>query len=172
MSGCGCIPTRHESCTARTVRGVPRTSTPSSTYLGLTFRQRKARTRNGRQFNSFLPAISKNALKKISAEVQSWRLYNRTGQDLIDVARDINPIVRGWMQYYGKFLPVEDVSALSRINAYLMRWICRKYKRLRAKRKAVRCWRGIVERFPRMFAHWIWDALRPERLVNRMTGAV
>ena len=52
------------------------------TYLGFTFRQRKARAKDGRQFNSFLPAISKDALKKISAEVQSWRLYNRTGQDL------------------------------------------------------------------------------------------
>jgi len=122
----------------------------------LTFRQRKARARGGRQFNSFLPAISKNALKKISAEVQSWRLYNRTGQDLIDVARYINPIVRGWMQYYGKFYRSMMYPLLSRINAYLMRWIRKKYKRLRAKKKAWKCWRGIVERFPRMFAHWVW----------------
>jgi len=126
------------------------------TYLGFTFRQRKARARNGRQFNSFLPAISKNALKKISAEVQSWRLYNRTGRDLIDIARDINPIVRGWMQYYGKFYRSRMYPLLSRINAYLVRWIRKKYKRLRAKRKAFRCWRGIVERSPRMFAHWKW----------------
>jgi RNA-directed DNA polymerase len=126
------------------------------TFLGFAFRQRKARAKSGRQFSSFLPAISKNALKKISAEVQSWRLYNRTGQDLIDVARDINPIVRGWMQYYGKFYRSVMYPLLSRINAYLMRWIRKKYKRLRAKRKAFRCWRGIVERFPRMFTHWIW----------------
>ena len=126
------------------------------TFLGFTFRQRRARTRSGRRFNSFLPAISKNALKKIGAEVQSWRLYNRTGQDLIDVARDINPIVRGWMQYYGRFYRSKMYPLLSRINAYLMRWIRKKYKRLRAKRKAFRCWRGIVERFPRMFAHWVW----------------
>ena len=126
------------------------------TFLGFTFRQRRARAKSGQQFNSFLPAISKNALKKISAEVQSWRLYKRTGQDLIDVARFINPIVRGWMQYYGKFYRSMMYPLLSRINAYLMRWIRKKYKRLRAKRKAFRCWRGVVERFPRMFAHWIW----------------
>jgi len=126
------------------------------TFLGFTFRQRRARAKDGRRFNSFLPAISKNALKKISAEVQSWRLYNRTGQDLIDVARFINPIVRGWMQYYGKFYRSMMYPPLSRINAYLVRWIRKKYKRLRAKRKAFRCWRGIVERFPRMFAHWVW----------------
>jgi transposase len=45
---------------------------------------------------------------------------------------------------------------LARINAYLVRWIRKKYKRLRAKRTAFRCWRGIVKRFPRMFAHWEW----------------
>jgi RNA-directed DNA polymerase len=73
------------------------------TFLGFMFRQRKARRKNGGYFNSFLPAICKEALKKISAKVQSWRLHNRTGQDLKDVARDINPIVRGWMNYYGRF---------------------------------------------------------------------
>ncbi len=126
------------------------------TYLGFTFRQRRARAKSGRQFNSFLPAISKNALKKINAEVQSWRLYNRTGQDLADVARDINPVVRGWMEYYGAFYRSAMYPLLSRINAYLVRWIRKKYKRLRAKKKAFRCWRGIVKRCPRMFAHWIW----------------
>lgn len=125
-------------------------------YLGFTFRQRRARARDGRQFNSFLPAISKEALKKISAEVRSWRLYNRTGQDLKDLARDINQVVRGWMQYYGRFYRSAMYPFLSRINAYLMRWIRKKYKRLRAKKKAFRCWRGIVQRFPRMFAHWEW----------------
>jgi len=126
------------------------------TFLGFTFRQRKARAKGGGYFNSFLPAISKDALKKISSEVRSWRLYNRTGQDLKDVARDINPVVRGWRQYYGRFYRSKLYPLLSRINAYLVRWIRKKYKRLRVKRKAFRCWRGIVERFPRLFAHWEW----------------
>ena len=126
------------------------------TFLGFTFHQRRARAKNGKQFNSFLPAISKDALKRISAEVRSWRLYNRTGQDLVDLARDINPIIRGWMQYYGAFYRSVMYPLLSRINAYLVRWIRKKYKRLRAKKNAFQCWRGIVKRFPRMFAHWKW----------------
>lgn len=36
-------------------------------FLGFTFRARGARDRHGRIFTSFLPAISKNALKKIGA---------------------------------------------------------------------------------------------------------
>lgn len=126
------------------------------TFLGFTFRQRRMRDKNGRQFSSFNPAISKQALKKISAEVRSWRLHHRTGLDFVEVARRINPIVRGWMQYYGAFYRSAMYPLLSRINAYLVRWIRKKYKRLRAKKKALRCWRGIVQRFPRMFAHWEW----------------
>jgi RNA-directed DNA polymerase len=126
------------------------------TYLGFTFRQRGMRSKDGRQFSSFNPAISKQALKKISAEVRSWRLQNRTGDDLVDLAGYINPIVRGWMQYYGAFYRSAIYPLLSRINAYLVRWIRKKYKRLRAKKKAFRCWRGIVKRCPRMFAHWAW----------------
>ena len=131
------------------------------TFLGFTFRQRRSRSKDGKQFSSFNPAISKPALKKISAEVRSWRLHNRTGRDFVDVARDINPIVRGWMNYYGAFNRSAMYPLLQRINAYLIRWIRNKYKRLRAKTKAFRCWRGIVQRYPRMFAHWKWTASAP-----------
>jgi group II intron reverse transcriptase/maturase len=126
------------------------------TFLGFTFRQRGVRDKNGKQFSSVNPAISKQALKRISAVVRSWRLHLRIGLDFAEVARRINPIVRGWMRYYGAFYRSVLYPLLSRVNAYLMRWIRKKYKRLRAKGKAFRCWRGIVERFPRMFAHWVW----------------
>lgn len=128
----------------------------SFTFLGFTFQQRRARNKKGQKFSAFLPAISKDALKKISTEVWSWRLHNRTGHTLSDLARRINPIVRGWMQYYGAFHRSALYQLLSRINAYLVRWIRKKYKRLRAEKKAIECWRGITVRYPRMFAHWIW----------------
>jgi RNA-directed DNA polymerase len=128
----------------------------SFTFLGFTFRQRRARNRQGKSFSAFLPAISKEALKKISTEVRSWRLHHRTGHTFADLARRINPIVRGWMQYYGAFYRSALYQLLSRINAYLVRWIRKKYKRLRAEKKAIECWQGITMRYPRMFAHWVW----------------
>ena len=69
------------------------------TFLGFTFWQRRARRKDGKQFSSFSPAISKPALKKINAEVRSWRLHHRTGREFITVAREINPIIRGWRNY-------------------------------------------------------------------------
>ena len=67
----------------------------SFTFLGFTFRQRRARNKQGRSFSAFLPAISKEALKKISTEVRSWRLHHRMGHTFAELARRINPIVRG-----------------------------------------------------------------------------
>jgi RNA-directed DNA polymerase len=125
------------------------------TFLGFTFRARAARDKNGRNFTSFLPAISKEALNRISAQVRSWRLHRRTGQEFTDLAREINPIVRGWIQYYGAFYKSALYSPLQRINAYLLRWIRKKYKRLRAFTKALACWQGITKRYPRLFAHWV-----------------
>ena len=128
----------------------------SFTFLGYEFRQRAARNKHGQQFSAFLPAISKQALKRIGAEVRSWRLHHRTGHTFADLARRINPIVRGWMQYYGAFYRSALYQLLSRINAYLVRWIRQKYKRLRAEKKAIQCWQGITVRYPRLFAHWVW----------------
>jgi RNA-directed DNA polymerase len=130
----------------------------SFTFLGFTFRQRRARSKRGRNFSNFLPAISRDALNRISAQVRSWRLHCRIGHTFTDLARRINPIVAGWMQYYGAFYRSALYPLLSRINAYLMGWIRKKYKRLRTKKKSRACWQGITERYPRLFAHWKWTA--------------
>jgi RNA-directed DNA polymerase len=130
----------------------------SFTFLGFTFRQREARDRHGRSFNGFLPAISKAALKRISGQVRSWRLHRHVRLTFADLARWANPVVRGWMQYYGAFYRSELSGLLARINTYLVRWIRKKYKRLRSRKAAVRCWLGITQRYPRLFAHWKWVA--------------
>jgi len=127
-------------------------------FLGFTFRARSARGRNGRNFTAFLPAISKEALKKISSEVRRWRLHMLTGHTFGELARRINPIVRGWMQYYGAFYRSALHPFLQRINTYLMRWLRKKYKRLKAYRKAQACWQRITRQYPRLFAQWAWNA--------------
>ena len=126
------------------------------TFLGFSFRARKARTRAGKNFTNFLPAISKDALNKISGEVRRWRLHRRTRHSFAELAKKINPVIRGWMQYYGAFYRSALCPFLARINAYLMRWIRKKYKRLRPSRKALACWQRITRQHPRLFAHWAW----------------
>src|SRR6185369_13361452 len=63
----------------------------SFTFLGYTFRARRARNKNGVVFTSFLPAVSKDALKKMGQEVRRWRVHRRTDLDFAGLARMINP---------------------------------------------------------------------------------
>jgi RNA-directed DNA polymerase len=123
-------------------------------FLGFTFRARGARRKNGRNFTGFLPAVSKDTLNKMSREARRWRLHLLTGHTLADLARQINPIVRGWIRYYGALYRTALDHLLRRINAYLVRWLRRKYQRLRPTKKALACWQRLTRQQPRLFAHW------------------
>jgi RNA-directed DNA polymerase len=129
----------------------------SFTFLNYTFRARSAPARDRTSmFTGFLPAVSKDILKKMNEEVRSWRIHLRTTSDLAELAKWINPIVRGWMNYYGGFYRTELKPLLRRINTYLVRWARRKFKRLRALKRVRKWWARLIERQPAMFAHWAW----------------
>ena len=106
-----------------------------------TFRVRQAPTRDGTSmFNAFLPAVSRDALKAMGSTIRDWRIHLRNTTDLAELAMWINPIVRGWMTYYGKFYRTALYPLLRRINTYLVRWARRKFKRLRSFKRARRWW--------------------------------
>ena len=126
------------------------------TFFGFALRARAARTKHGTMFVAFQPAISKDAQHKISSQIRRWRLHRWIGLSIAEIARQINPVVRGWMQYYGAFYRSALNPLLSRINAYVMRWIPNEYKRLRTIKKAKACWQRITRQHPRLFAHWAW----------------
>ncbi len=128
----------------------------SFTFLGYTFQARGARDKHGEMFTSFLPAISKDAMKAINREVRSWKLHRHSTWTLGQIARWINPIVRGWLQYYGKFYRSALYVLCRRINTYLMRWARKKYKRLHGFKKVRAWWYAVCERYPRLFAQWVW----------------
>jgi RNA-directed DNA polymerase len=124
-------------------------------FLGHTFRRRLARSKAGKKFVSFLPAVSDDAAKRIGRTVKRWRLHLRSGSTLADLAQQINSTVRGWINYYGRFYRTELVQTLKLINTYLMRWTMRKYKRLRGHpTRAARFLTAIAARDRNLFAHW------------------
>jgi RNA-directed DNA polymerase len=124
------------------------------TFLGYTFRPREARAKDGHRFVAFLPAISRDAPTKIGRQLRSWRLHRCTGQSFSELARWVNPMVRGWMQYYGAFYRSARYPLLTRINAYLMRWVRKKYRRFQRRREFHRAWQRVTKPYPRFFAHW------------------
>ena len=87
---------------------------------------------------SFLPAVSKDAVKAMSREIRSWHIARRSDKSLTDLAQMFNSIVQGWINYYGRFYKSMLYPLLRRINEHLVRWACRKYKRLRRREKRAR----------------------------------
>jgi group II intron reverse transcriptase/maturase len=127
----------------------------SFTFLGYGFRVRKVRLKTGRYMFGFNPAISKDAGTRLRRDIRSWRLHQRSGSTLEDLAREVNPIVRGWLNYYGRYRPSEMAFTLNRINDYLMRWLVQKFKRFRGHwRRARQALVKVATLRPGLFAHW------------------
>jgi RNA-directed DNA polymerase len=127
----------------------------SFTFLGYTFRPRLAKSKYGKHFVNFLPAVSKDAIKAMGREIRSWHIARRSDKSLTDLARMFNSIVQGWINYYGRFYKSMLYPLLRRINDHLVRWAMRKYKRLRRReRRAGELMAEASRRSPRLFAHW------------------
>jgi RNA-directed DNA polymerase len=128
----------------------------SFTFLGYTFAKRSARRPDGSIFNGFLPAVSQDALNKMSRALSRWRLHRWTTLSLDELAAWVNETVPGWLDYYGRYYRTALLGLIRRINAYILRWARKKYKRLRAFKRAVAWWNGVTERAPGLFKHWAW----------------
>ncbi len=124
-------------------------------FLGYTFRPRLSKSRHGHFFVNFSPAVGTNAKKSIGVEIRSWRINRRSDKTLGDLARMFNPIVQGWINYYGRFYRSMLYPILKRINDYLVRWAMQKYKQLHRRADRARAWlRTVAKRSSRLFAHW------------------
>ena len=128
----------------------------SFTFCGYEFRPRKAFNKaEGRAFTSFLPAVDPDKLSGMSRKAASWNVHRRTTLTLEDLAREVNPVLRGWLAYFTVFYPSMVIPLCRRMDRHLMRWARKKYKRLKRSDKRAREWlQGVREREPRLFAHW------------------
>jgi RNA-directed DNA polymerase len=125
-------------------------------FLGFTFQPRRARNRHGQDFSSFLPAMSTKAAKHVRRTIREWRLAStKNHYALEDLPKLVDPVVRGWMQYYGRFYRTACVLTLQHLNEALAAWVRRKHKRFRYRKRASRQWlRRIADRDPKLFALW------------------
>jgi len=126
------------------------------TFCGYAFRPREAFNKKRRRaFTRFLPAVDPGKLADMSRRVASWRLHRRTTLTLDDLAREVNPVLRGWLNYFTVFYQSMVIPLCKRIDRHLVRWARRKYKRLERSDKRARAWlKGVRQRAPGLFAHW------------------
>jgi RNA-directed DNA polymerase len=129
--------------------------TISFDFLGYTFRPRLAKNRFGKFFVSFLPAISNAAAKRLRGEIHDWRMHLKPDKSIEDLSRMFNPIIRGWINYYGRFYKSRLNTVLRHLNGALVHWVRRKYKRFSRHRRNAEHWLGrLARRSPKLFVHW------------------
>jgi RNA-directed DNA polymerase len=125
------------------------------TFLGYTFRPRKAMDKYGRIYVNFSPAVSRMACKVMRQTIRGWHLQLKCDKELADLSAMFDPILQGWQNYYGRFYGSAMSTIWKHVNAYLARWLMRKYKRLaRHKTQARRALGRLAQKFPRAFVHW------------------
>lgn len=124
-------------------------------YLGYTFRARRSKNRWGSYFVNFSPAISNAAAKDIRQTIRDWQLGCRVDKRIDDLARMFNPMIRGWITYYGRYYKSALYPTLRYLDQRLARWARAKYKRLKRHRRRSEHWlRRVARRDRRLFAHW------------------
>ena len=124
-------------------------------FLGYCFRTRGAINRKRQMFTGFGPQVSASSLKAMRQEIRELHLRRRTHVRLADIAREINPILQGWLNYYGRYSPAAMHLVWKYVNATLIAWAMRKYKRYAGRKIAAgRMIGSIANKRRRLFVHW------------------
>jgi RNA-directed DNA polymerase len=128
----------------------------SFTFCGYAFRPREAFDKKRKEaYTGFLPAVAPGKLTDMSRKAASWRLHRRITWTLDELAKEVNPVLRGWLTYFTVFYPSAVIPLCERMDRHLMRWARRKYKRLGRSNKRARVWlTGVRNRASGLFAHW------------------
>ena len=128
-------------------------------FLGYTFRPRSSRDKDGNFFVSFSPAVSRKALKAMRLKIKEHPMIKGCfSQSVEELAKAINPIIQGWINYYGKFRRSSMSAIYDYINGKIIKWARRKYKHLqRRKRRSAHWLRELYLQDPGLFSHWrVW----------------
>ena len=124
-------------------------------FLGYTFRKVLIKDRLGRLQMNFIASVSKNAGQALKDKVKSLKIHKRTGSKIEMIAEKLNPILRGWMNYFGKFNRSAMKRTLDCVQRRLIKWAMCKFKRFRKHRRRAEEWLlQVRKREPCMFAHW------------------
>ena len=125
-------------------------------FLGYEFRPRRvSNPQNGRTICGFTPAVSPSALKAMRETIRDLDIRRQTQLALADIADRLNPLLSGWIEYYGRYTPSALSTMLRYVNQTLLRWVMRKFKRFKAhKVRASHFLQRLVRDDMGCFVHW------------------
>ena len=123
-------------------------------FLGFGFQPRSAKSkRDGKLYLSYFPVISKESRQRIVLEIRNSNVHRWCKDTIEEIAAKLNPKVRGWMNYYGKFGKHGLLSVMRKLDDRLGWYIMNKYK-ISSVREAFDMLRNIQRDKPNLFAHW------------------
>lgn len=138
----------------RSDKNTERHEHESFDFLGYTFRRRLVKSKYGNFFNAFTPAVSKEASQKFRDRIREIRRNNKI-VSIEKLAEEMNPVIRGWANYFSKFCSREARKVLDYVNLSLIKWCRKKYKRIRgSKGKAYRYLARLAKSKSDLFYHW------------------
>ena len=124
------------------------------TFLGYTFRNRYIKNKRGEFFNGFSPAVSKDAGQVLRDRIRNIRMSNKS-VSIEELAKLINPVIRGWFNYFSKFAAGTAKRILTYVNLTVARWTKSKYKSMKGSTlRAMRFLKRIAQCNPNLFYHW------------------
>ncbi len=125
-------------------------------FLGYCFRPRRVRRlRDNSLFGGFNPAVSSSAMKAMRETIRDLNLRRQTQLTLQDIAQQLNPLLRGWIAYYGRYAPSALYPLLRYVNQTLVAWAMRKFKRFkRHKVPASHFLQRLATECVDLFVHW------------------
>jgi len=125
-------------------------------FLGYCFRPRLVRRfRDNTLFCGFNPAVSSSAMKAMRSTIRELKLGHQTQLSLQDIAQQLNPLLRGWIEYYGRYAPSALYPLLRHVNQTLVAWAMRKFKRFKDhKIQASQLLQRLAVERKVLFVHW------------------
>jgi group II intron reverse transcriptase/maturase len=125
-------------------------------FLGYCFRPRLVRRfRDNSLFCGFNPAVSPSAMKAMREAIRDLNLWHHTQLSLQDIAQELNPLLRGWIEYYGRYAPSALYPLLRYVNQTLLAWVMRKFKRFKDhKIQASQFLQRLATERVGLFVHW------------------
>jgi len=125
-------------------------------FLGYCFRPRLVRRfRDNSLFCGFNPAVSPSAMKAMREAIRDLNIWHQTQLSLQDIAQQLNPLLRGWIEYYGRYAPSALYPLLRYVNQTLLAWVMRKFKRFKGhKIQASQLLQRLATERVGLFVHW------------------
>lgn len=125
-------------------------------FLGFSFQPRTSKSpQTGKLFLGYGCAISSSSCKKIGEKIAELIDDSKTCKSVVGIAKKLNPAIRGWVNYYGKFRMWELHKVFRMLHSRLVRWARRRYKRYKTSICRAYNWlKRMKKQFPYLFYHW------------------